>query len=308
MCNIILLSLVQKNFRLIQNRSLLTSLLVDHAVSADKIVSHLEEHETLFTKTVLGCKNTMATEKNEISRLREQGVQFCFPGDVLYPESFIGMPGAPFLFSFLGHPCWMMKKSLAVVGSREASTLSRRWMEDCFTNFLLQAQPVIVSGGARGIDQMAHQLALRNSCPTVVVLPSGLNTMYPPSLEAWKSKVIEGGGCFLSEYPYYQEMLKHFFQDRNRLIAALGAMTLLVEAKRRSGSLLTAQKTLELGKSVFVVPGHPSDISHLGNIDLLTEGATPVRDAEDLHTYFLSELRGVSLAMPRSSQHSLPGC
>ena len=68
-------------------------------------------------------------------------------------------------------------------------------------------------------------------------------------------------------------------------------LTLLVEAKRRSGSLLTAQKTLQLGKPVLIVPGHPCDNSHLGNLDLLSDGATPVRDAQDLCMYFQSEAK-----------------
>lgn len=90
----------------------------------------------------------------------------------------------------------------------------------------------------------------------------------------------------MSEYPYEQEMRKQHFHDRNRLIAGLGNMTLLVEARRRSGSLITAQRTIELGKTVLIVPGHPCDGSHLGNLDLLTDGASPVRDAQDLSMFF----------------------
>lgn len=97
-------------------------------------------------------------------------------------------------------------------------------------------------------------------------------------------------------------MRKHFFHDRNRLIAGLGTMTLLVEARRRSGSLLTAQKTLQLGKTVLVIPGHPCDNSHLGNLDLFTEGATPIRDAQDLSMYFRSELKMALLAIPSPSE------
>lgn len=301
----IILSLLQKNFRTLQQWAYLKSFLTESPWELETLLAHLSLHEPQFFRDVWSDQQKRGEEEREISRLYSEGVQFTFPGDALYPEAFAQISGAPFFLSFLGHPCWQQQKSIAVVGSRDATNLSRLWMEDCFATFLRQVQPVVVSGGARGIDQMAHQLALRNQCPTIILLPSGLGALYPSTLEKWKRSVIDGGGCLVSEYPFYQGMQKHFFQDRNRLIAALGAMTLLIEAKRRSGSLLTAMKTLEFGKSVFVVPGHPSDLSHLGNIDLLSEGATPIRDAEDLHRYFQSELSGWRGVGPRTSQFSL---
>jgi DNA processing protein len=310
-----LLSLLQKNFRLINNRQGLRDFLFsnkffqpssntafDLTTPAERVQSYLQVYEPSFFLNVLAHKKALGTEAERIAIRQAAGIRFTYPGEAAYPTQFCGLQGAPILLSYEGPPAWCDRRALAVVGSRDASVLSRRWMEDSFATFLQQERPVVVSGGARGIDQMAHQLALRNHCPTIAVLPSGLGAVYPASLRDLKRKIIDGGGCLLSEYFYEQEMLKHFFLDRNRLIAALGAITLLVEAKRRSGSLITAQRALEFGKSVFVIPGHPSDLSHLGNIDLLTEGATPIRDAQDLRSYFRSELGEAPNVSPIASQ------
>ncbi|HEY8270000.1 MAG TPA: DNA-processing protein DprA [Pseudobdellovibrionaceae bacterium] len=297
-------SLIHKNLGLLQNyRRLRESIeAMSISCSCEELRAYLREQEPFFFREVCERPSTLQRESEELTRLKNRGVNFTYIGESSYPISFHNMPGAPLFLSYRGHPTWLRGKSLAVVGSRDASQLSHLWMEESFAEFLRQEKPVVVSGGARGIDQMAHQLALRNSCSTVVVLPSGLEFLYPKTLEAWQAKIIEGGGCLLSEYSYSEKMQKHFFHDRNRLIAGLGVMTLLVESRRRSGSLLTAQKTLQLGKTVLIVPGHPCDNSHLGNLDLLSEGATPIRDAEELCMYFRSELSLLSKFIPIASE------
>jgi DNA processing protein len=297
-----LIRLLQKNIRLIQNYRHLTESFLPFQASFEELHRYLKEAEPFFCQQVLSDRTAFKDEMEGLTRLQKQGVQFTHPGDGAYPASFVQMPGAPILFSFRGHPSWASGPSIAVVGSREATQLSHVWMEDCFAEFLRREKPVVVSGGARGIDQLAHQLALRNHCPTVVALPSGLNNIYPKNLESWQSRIIDGGGCLMSEYEHDEEMRKHFFRDRNRLIAGLGGTTLLVEGRRRSGSLLTAHKTVEIGKNVLVVPGHPGDSSHLGNLDLLHDGATMVRDAEDLCTCFRVELNLPLEASPIASQ------
>ncbi|WP_413290877.1 DNA-processing protein DprA [Bdellovibrio sp. HCB337] len=285
------LSLIQKNIRCLQSFRRLRDDILPYPLNSEELRRYLRAEEPFFFQEFCESKETLKKEREEIVRLHDQGVKFTFCGDRLYPPSFVGMPGAPVFLSYKGHPAWLWGRSLSVVGSRDITALSQRWMEEHLSEFLRQEKAILVSGGARGVDQVAHQLALRNSNPTVVVLPSGLGAIYPQNLEAWQSKVIDGGGCMMSEYPFAEKMKKHFFHDRNRLIAGLGIVTLLIEARRRSGSLLTAHKSLQLGKSVLVVPGHPSDSSHLGNLDLLSEGATPIRDAEDLGSYFRSELQ-----------------
>lgn len=253
----------------------------------DILLGPAEKHDDCLRQYL--SPTEIESRKKELNRLHHSGVQFCFPGHSNYPRQFLRMSYPPFLLSYIGHPVWRERTGLAVVGSREASEYSLRWMEQNLS-FWLKANPAyIVSGGARGVDQKAHLLCLQNQRPTVAVLPSGLGVVYPPSLQSWISKIVEAGGALVSEYDFDQPMRKHFFQARNRLISALGACSLVVQAERRSGTMITARQTVEQGKVVLVVPSHPLDVSHQGGLDLICEGASPVRDAQDLQLFFAAE-------------------
>jgi DNA processing protein len=234
----------------------------------------------------------------ENRQLAQQGVQFAVYGTNLFPSHCYLMGDPPLTLSFQGSPVWLMEKSIAVVGSREPSQDSLKWLEKELAEFCRIEKSLIVSGGARGIDQKAHAIALRNNCPTIIVLPSGLGQIYPASLKNWLEPVLAGGGCVLSEYDYSQKMHKYLFHHRNRLIAALGLVTLLVEAKRKSGTLITAQQAAQLGRPVGVVPGHPYDPHFAGCLDLLSEGATIIRDAQDLSIFLKAEFHSKGEFLP----------
>lgn len=223
-------------------------------------------------------------------KLKLGGIQLVCYGEDLYPASCYLMMDPPLTLSYIGAPAWLSEKNLAVVGSREPCFESVQWMEKEFAPFCEQERICVVSGGARGIDQKSHSVALRKGLPTIAVLPSGLESIYPESLKEWIEPIINNGGCLLSEYAYEQKMHKHLFHHRNRLIAALGKATLLVEARKRSGTLITAQQSLNLGRPVWIVPGHPLDPHFAGSLDLLMEGAQAVRDAQDLSMMMKAEL------------------
>ncbi|WP_413584628.1 DNA-processing protein DprA [Bdellovibrio sp. HCB274] len=243
------------------------------------MAEYLEKNHALFK-----------THCAELLQWQMQGVQFLSYGESLYPSQCYRMADPPLTLSYRGSPAWMIERSISIVGSREPSAESLRWMEQELALFMELQLPFVVSGGARGVDQKAHSLALRKNCQTAVVLPSGLGEIYPSSLVDWITPVLDQGGCFLSEYDPKQMMHKRLFHHRNRLIAALGSVTLLVEARRRSGTLITAHQAAELSRPVWVVPGHPLDPHFLGGLDLLLDGAQLVRDAQDLSTLFHSEL------------------
>jgi DNA processing protein len=241
-----------------------------------------------FLESRIGSRG-IADRVRWLQTLKSQGVCFCYPGHEDYPPAFQRMLYPPFLISYIGRPVWKDTLGLAVVGSRDVSVHSLQWMEKNISTWLQRNSVYIVSGGARGVDQKAHLLCLQNQRPTIAVLPSGLGDIYPSSLQSWVSEILRSGGCLVSEYDYNQAMRKHFFHARNRLISALGVCSLVVQAERRSGTLITARQTLEQGKAVLVVPSHPLDIAHQGGLDLIIEGATPVRDAQDLDQFFSSE-------------------
>lgn len=223
-------------------------------------------------------------------KLKLKGYSLICLGEELYPPTCYFMEDPPLTLSFLGSSSWILGRTISVVGSREPQVDSLSWMEKEFAPFCEESRACVVSGGARGIDQKSHSVALRKQMPTIVVLPSGLGQIYPSSLVSWVQSILDCGGCLISEYPFEQKMHKHLFHHRNRLIAALGRATLLVEAKKRSGTLITAKKSIEMGHPVWVVPGHPLDPHFGGSLDLISEGAQLVRDAQDLTMFFASEL------------------
>lgn len=205
-------------------------------------------------------------------------------GDPLYPENFYKMEDPPWALSIWGEPVWRTHRLLSVVGSRECSSKSLLWMQDHLPSFIDQRWS-LVSGGARGVDQEAHGICIRKRRPTVVFLPSGLNQLYPRALNSWRAAIQESGSCFVSEFPDDFEVRKYAFSFRNRLIAALGEALLVVEARDKSGSLMTGHIALEMGRCTFTLPTHPRDLGSVGNLKLLELGAQWVRGASDLSEY-----------------------
>jgi DNA processing protein len=220
-----------------------------------------------------------------------RGNLLLYPGHDLFPKSYLELEEVPYLLRMKGSPVWMALPGLAVVGSREPSQLSRQWMDRHLGEFLHSTPCFSVSGGARGVDQKAHLLSLLWNRPTVVLLPSGLENIYPSSLQELQIDILSQGGAFLSEYEDQRPMQKHFFAQRNRLISGLAKATLIIEARRKSGTLLTAQEAVEQHRPVWVLPGHPLDPQMLGSLHLIAEGATPIQDAVDLVILFQSEVQ-----------------
>ncbi|WP_374030581.1 DNA-processing protein DprA [Bdellovibrio bacteriovorus] len=265
-------------------------------LAADQVLAELRPRFPDLADALVKNHELFKKHCEESLQLKMQGVNFVVYGEVLYPELCYQMADPPLTLSYRGSPAWLNAKTLSVVGSREPAADSLLWMEKELGAFCEQERPCIISGGARGVDQKAHSVALRKFCPTVVVLPSGLGEVYPANLKEWMGLVIEQGGCFLSEYDHQQKMHKHLFHHRNRLIAALGRASLLVEARRRSGTLITAHQAAQIGRPVWVVPGHPLDPHFQGALDLLMDGAQAVRDAQDLLMLFHSENAGEQIS------------
>ena len=176
---------------------------------------------------------------------------------------------------------------LSIVGAREVKYWVKEWLEAELLPVLKELNIGVVSGGARGVDQYAHWLAVRADVPTVVVLPSGLDNVYPKSLSSFiKKKSVS----LVTEYAPDTEMRKHHFYNRNRIIAALTPLTFVVQSSEKSGTMITAKKAIDLGKCVATLPGHPVDPSFSGNNQLLYDGAMMVRNQNDLKQLILSEI------------------
>lgn len=222
---------------------------------------------------------------------QKRGFEFVAPGRMDFPERLLLIPDPPRGLFLWGARAALDSQALAVVGSRDPSNWTLEWMESELPRFLREnPKAILVSGGARGVDQAAHRLSLRHGRPTVVFLPSGFDEIYPKSLLEWTSSVFASGGVFVTEYAPEMPMRKNYFRERNRLISGLSQATLILEARQKSGTGLTAKAAAEQGRALFVVPSHPRDSSYSGSLQLLSEGAVLLRDAQELTAFFRAEL------------------
>ncbi len=227
-----------------------------------------------------------------LDRVSEIGASLTFPGDANYPAEFMNLDRPPKFLSFFGLPVWRARLALAVVGSREPHARTLEWLDTHLAKVIRKRKLLIVSGAARGVDQRAHLLSLRCGEPTLAFLPSGLANPYPAQFEEMIRSILESGGAVMSEYMPDQPMRKHHFLQRNRLIASIARVVFVAEASRRSGSMMTA-RLAQAGRSrLCVLPSFPGDGAGSGTLELLVEGATPLRDDDDLLSICDLEMAG----------------
>lgn len=172
---------------------------------------------------------------------------------------------------------------LAVVGSRAASAYGRQ-VCDYLIEGLRGYPVVIVSGLAYGIDACAHKAALNAGLKTIAVPGSGLDwdVMYPKANVNLAKEIIKAGGAHLSEFDPDQKAADYTFPQRNRIMAGMCKATLVIEAKERSGSLITARLATEYNRELLVVPGNIFNDVSKGTHQFLKLGATPITEPEDL--------------------------
>ena len=210
--------------------------------------------------------------------MRSFGVRLVALGEPEYPRSLARIDDAPPLIAVHGNAALLDRPMVAIVGSRNASAAGAK-MAGRLARDLGQAGFAIVSGLARGIDAAAHRASL--STGTIAVLAGGLDRIYPPEHADLLDSILVDGVA-LSEMPLGWEPRARDFPRRNRLISGLALGLVVVEAARRSGSLITVRFALEQGREVFAVPGSPLDPRAEGTNGLLKQGATLVTEASDV--------------------------
>ena len=211
--------------------------------------------------------------ERELAAAQALGVSFVALGESDYPRRLQMIDDAPPLLAVRGRTAALDRPMVAIVGSRNASAAGVRFAERLARD-LGAAGFVVVSGLARGIDAAAHRASLASG--TVAVLAGGHDRIYPPE-HAGLADAILADGAAVSEMPLGWEPRARDFPRRNRLISGLALGVVVVEAARRSGSLITARIALEQGREVFAVPGSPLDPRAEGT----NESAQAGRDAGD---------------------------
>lgn len=224
-------------------------------------------------------------EKNksieELAVLKEKGIRFIHWGMEEYPESFTYLSDHPYSLYVKGNLPAEDETCLAIIGARACTTYGKK-IAKAIAKETAAAGVGIVSGLARGIDAMGHLGALEGKGRTYAVLGSGFGEIYPPENIGLMEKIIETGGGVLTEYPYPTPPRKQNFPLRNRLISGLSDAIAVVEAKVRSGSLITVEYALEQGKDIFAVPGRLDDPLSEGCNRLIKNGAAIITHPGDI--------------------------
>jgi DNA processing protein len=190
--------------------------------------------------------------------------------------------------------------AVTIVGTRRPSAYGLRVAERLGRE-LAAAGLVIVSGMARGIDAAAHRGALTAGGTTIAVLANGPDVIYPPVNASLYERIVDTGAA-ISEHPAGCEARRHHFPERNRIMAALGGAVLIIEAAQPSGTMITADRALRLGRNVGASPGQVGVRAAAGPNDLIRDGAYLIRDARDV----LDLVYGVG-AEPRRAPPAPPG-
>jgi DNA processing protein len=222
---------------------------------------------------------SLTEAEEELVRTTRLGGSLICIGESGYPPWLRHGDAPPPLIAVRGAPCHLVSPAIAIVGARNASVAGRK-IAALLAKGLGEAGFVIVSGLARGIDSAAHEAALQGG--TVAVFAGGIDAVYPSENEALFQRILDAGGCGISEMRLGWEPRARDFPRRNRVIAGMALATIVVEAAERSGSLITARRALEQNREVFAVPGSPLDPRAAGSNDLIKQGARIVTNVADV--------------------------
>lgn len=214
----------------------------------------------------------------ELRAAARVGARMICLGDADYPESLAEVSDAPPVLWAIGRVSLMARPCVALVGTRNASSLGARMARKLAAE-LGEAGFTVVSGLARGIDSIAHKSSLETG--TIAVLAGGVDVVYPIENAELAAKISETG-LHLSEQPLGLQPQARHFPRRNRIVSGLAQGVIVVEAAARSGSLITARCAADQGREVMAVPGHPMDSRASGANILLRDGATLVRGVDDV--------------------------
>lgn len=198
-----------------------------------------------------------------------------------FPKLLAEITNPPLLLFVKGNISVLNKPKLAIVGSRCASSdginIAKQFARD-----LVDKDFVVVSGLALGIDSAAHLGAINKPCSTIAVLGTGLDIIYPSSNVELANKIISTQGAIISEYPIGAQVAKYNFPQRNRIISGLSLGVLVVEAREKSGSLITANFALEQNREVFAVPSSIYNFKVKGCHGLIRQGAKLVENVDHI--------------------------
>ncbi|EKQ53966.1 MULTISPECIES: DNA-processing protein DprA [unclassified Clostridium] len=241
----------------------------------------LKENKMISKKLKNFQKESLYHEVLNLEKtLARRNIGYITYANPLYREKLSGILETPFFLFYIGNIDVINNKSIGVVGARKCSnyglTVTKLLTKELITNNI-----TLISGGARGIDSVAHKTALENGGYNISVLGCGIDIAYPAENKALFSKIAEKG-VVISEFLLGTAPLRENFPKRNRIISGLSDGIIVIEASEKSGSLITARLAQKQQKSVIVVPGSILYCGASGSNKLIRDGASICTDVEDL--------------------------
>lgn len=205
--------------------------------------------------------------------------------DEIYPKKLKTIKNPPKKLYVEGDTALLNKPCLAIVGARKATEYGKR-MATKFAKELSNEGICIVSGLAEGIDTHAHIGAKEEMGKTIAVLGSGINQIYPKQNEPLAKDILKSGGCIISEYEPDEEWKMEHFPNRNRIISGISIGVLIVEARYRSGSAITARHAISQKKTVFCIPNDIDKKTSFVPNEFIKYGAELVTSSKDILEYY----------------------
>ncbi len=232
------------------------------------------------TKQILKEEYRKGLEKYEIY-MKQNNIELIHIYDKYYPEKLKTIYDKPIVLYIKGNKSILNEFSLAIIGCRDHT----KYGEIVAKNISYQISKnniVTISGLARGIDSIAHKETLKAKGKTIAVIGSGVDNIYPEENKELAKEIIKNGGTIISEYVIGTKPQKMNFPARNRIISGMSNGVVVIEAKKKSGTMITVDFALEQGKEVFAVPGNILSKNSEGTNELIKQGAKLVTNVEDI--------------------------
>ena len=260
---------------------------------------------TVNASTILKA-NTFNKANETLKNAEQKGIDVYFYTDKLYPKNLKHIYDAPSVIYHKGNTNLNNTKIVGIVGTRNATMYGKEVVERIVTG-LAKHNPLIVSGLAYGIDIQAHRSALKANIPTAGIMASGLDIIYPMLHRSTVNEMISNQGGLLSEYPSGVKPDPHNFPARNRIIAGISDVLIIVEAAKKGGALITANIADSYNKDIFAVPGNITNKCSEGcNLLIGNHKANIYTDIASLEKHLNWDLPGGGKTMPEiQKEHEL---
>lgn len=223
--------------------------------------------------------------------LQDKKISFCTSEEAEYPYRLLKIYDPPYGLFYKGSLPKVNAVSLAIIGARACSNYGKE-QSYYFAKLLAEKKIQIISGLARGVDGFAHSGAVAAKGTTFAVMGCGPDIIYPSEHKRLYEEIISSNGGILSEYPPGTMPYRWNFPSRNRIISGLSNGVLVIEARKRSGSLITVDAALEQGRDVFSIPGRAGDPLSVGTNNLIKQGAELVDRPEDILHFYQVDFAG----------------